>query len=441
VSDAAAYLAAAVLLGLAVYRAITDRRAAANYSPRSAVYGFVICEGLAMALLASPTADLLARLGVGALYVVLAGEIVRTAAISFLMLVGYALAPRPAPRFVIPAAFLVQAAMTATFLGAHAAMTADWSLLVRGAGRWLLAGHDTLFAGYAIWCLAVVIAALGREARRAEPGPLRLGLRLTLAAAAVGVLWSAWTADDVVDVLRSGVQDGSEDMLSNVLGALCATLVVAGTTVARWGGALAAPARWLRTYRTYARLGPLWEALRAELPQIALADRPRGFGAARPSGTEFALYRRVIEIDDGRLALRPYAHSHTAVAAALAPLTVDDDESQEARACLVEAVSIAAALANLRAGRRLVDQDADAADLAAADFAATPPATRPTASGVSGVSDATADNPPSATSDATPYAASRSGGVEAEAAWLLRVCEALTDSPAVRPALELLAAS
>jgi hypothetical protein len=404
VSDAAAYLAAAVLLGFAVYRAITDRRAAAYYSPRSSVYGFVICEGLSMALLAPATSDLLTRLGVGALYVVLAGEIVRTAAVSFLMLVGYALTPRPAPPLVIPAALLVQATLTAVFLGVHPAMTPDSSVLVRGAGRWLLAGHDTLFAAYSIWCLAVVIAALGREARRAGPGPLRLGLRLTLAAAAVAVLWAAWTADDVVDVLKSGVQAGSEDVLSNVFGAVCATLVVAGTTVAKWGGAAAAAARWLRTYRTYARLGPLWEALHTELPQIALADRPRGLGAARPSGTDFALYRRVIEIDDGRLALRPYAPPPAAAAAALAPLA--DDPSEEAGACLVEAVSIAAALVNLRAGRRLDDPDAGVAD-----------------------------------PDARPYAAVRSGGVDAEAAWLLRVCEALTCSPAIRPALELLADS
>lgn len=421
-SDAAAYLAAAVLFGLVGYRMLADRRSGL-YTPRAALYGFLLCLGLAMVLLSPATSDLLGRLGVGALYVVLAGEIVRTAAVSFLMLVGHTLAPRPAPAHLLPTALLIQAAMTGTLLAAHPATTADWSLRVSGAGRWLLSGHDALFGGYAIWCLAVVTAALAREARRAGPGPLRLGLRLTLAAAVVGILWAAWTADDIADVLRSGVQNGSEDALSNVLGAVCAALVVAGTTVARWGTALTAPLRWLRTYRTYARLGPLWRELRAELPQIALADRPRGLNAARPAGAEFALYRRVIEIHDGRLALRPYAHPRSAVAAALAPFAAGDagesggrpgdeagDEAGEAWPFLVEAVSIAAALANLRAGRRLEDPDAESAEAEPSD---SPAAEAPNAQ----------------------VEAPASGAVEAEAAWLLRVTEELTGSPAVRPAL------
>lgn len=387
-SDAAAFLASLVLLGLAVYRLLADRGAAPD-STRTAVYGFFICEGLAMALLAPAGTELLGRVGVSALCVMLVGDGVRTAAAGFLMLVGYALTPRLGrpPRFVIPAAVLVQAAMIAMFLAARPVMTADGSLVVHGAGCVLLSLHDALFGAYAIWCLAVVVAALARESRRATPGPLRVGLRLALVAACVGVVWSAWTADDVIDVLRSGVQDGSEDITSNVLGAVCAALVVAGATVTKWGASAGAPLRWLRAYRTCARLAPLWEALHAELPHIALAEPRHGIRAAIPSNAEFALYRRVIEIDDGRLALRPYTPPRSAIAAVLQQSSAPDD-------ALYEAVALAAALDNLRAGRRPEPVDAEAA--AAPDEA--------------------------------------SGSVHREAAWLLEVALAF-HSPIVRHAL------
>ena len=53
---------------------------------------------------------------------------------------------------------------------------------------------------------------------------MRTGIRLSLVALAVGMVWTTWTVDDVVHVLRSGIQDGSEDLVSNALGAVCASL-------------------------------------------------------------------------------------------------------------------------------------------------------------------------------------------------------------------------
>lgn len=403
-SDAAAYLAAAVLLGFGGYRLVTDRRRTAGYAARAAIHGFLLCQGLAMALLATATSDLLVRLGVSALAVLLTGEIVRTMAISFLMQIGRLLLPpaRPArsrgPALVVPAALAVQAGMIGTFLAARPTTTRDWSLEVTGDGGLLLSAHDAIFALYAIWVLVELVNALRRESLRVGPGPLRLGTRLMLAAACVGVLWAAWTGDDIADVLRSNLQNGSEDVVSNVLGAVCAALVVAGATVTRWGEALAAPLRWYRAYRTYAALGPLWEALHAQIPEIALTERSGRFGAVLPSGLAFALYRRVIEIDDGRLALRPYAPTRAAVAALVEavpadrpPLAPGSDGAAVAEEALIEAVSIAAALANLRSGRK---GDGDEGGPAGSE-------------------------PPDR------------GSVEAEAAWLVRVAEQFTRSPVV----------
>lgn len=398
-SDFAAYLAAAVLLGFAAYRLVTDRRRTTAYADRAALYGFLICEGLAMALLATATSNLLVRLGVGALAVVLAGEIVRTVAVSFLMQIGRSMLRPPGARrprsalSVVATALLVQAAMIGTFLAARPRTGRDWSMAVDGVGRVLLSAHDAVFAVYCIWALSGIARGLRRESLRVGPGALRLGTRLMLAAACVGILWAAWTGDDIADVLRSGTQDGSEDTVSNVLGAVCASLVVAGATVTRWGDASAAPLRWYRAYRAYSALGPLWEALHEQIPQIALAERRRRLGAVMPPNTAFALYRRVIEIHDGRLALRPYTPGPAAIAALIGAEPPESPSLGGAadEEALIEAASIAAALANFRSGRR-VDR----------------------------------------AQDALPVGESRDGGsVDDEAAWLVRVSKAFTGSPLV----------
>lgn len=408
-SDFAAYLAAAVLLGFAAHRLVTERRRAVRYPARGALYGFVICEGLAMGLLATGTSNLLVRLGVSALLVVLAGEIVRTAGVSFLMGIGRTLLAEPlksgsrSPARVLLTALAVQAAMIGTFLAAHPRTAQDWSIQVRGGGgELLLSAHDGIFAVYSVWVLVDMARALTRESRRVAAGPLRTGTRLMLAAAYVAMVWASWTGDDIANVLRTGIQNGSEDTVSNVLGAVCAATIVAGATVTRWGEALAAPLRWYRAYRVYAALGPLWRALHAQFPQIALAERRNGWNEALPPNIAFALYRRVIEIDDGRLALRPYAPAQAEIAALIRaePTGPGPGESRAPdRDALIEAASIAAALANLRSGRR-TDADADADAESNGDSQA-----------------------PDITQDA--------GSVDDEAAWLVRVSRAFTDSPVV----------
>lgn len=190
-------------------------------------------------------------------------------------------------------------------------------------------------------CAYLAATAFGREARRTGPGPVRIGIRLSLAALSVGMAWTAWTVDDIVTVLRTGVQGGSEDLVSNALGALCAALIVAAALVAKWHAAYTGTRDRVQAYRVYRRLTPLWEALRAELPQIALDEGRRVLlGGGR--SLDFAVYRRVIEIHDGRLALRPYA-----------PYAPDSRDSPDAPAHepQLEAASIAAALENHRAGR------------------------------------------------------------------------------------------
>ncbi|MFE7560249.1 MAB_1171c family putative transporter [Kitasatospora sp. NPDC057500] len=116
------------------------------------------------------------------------------------------------------------------------------------------------------------------------------------------------------------------------------------------GAALRAdPGGRARAWRDHRRLGPLWSVLRSEHPEIELVTPERDFG---PAGgrreIRFALYRRIIEIRDGQLCLRP--HLHPGVARWVREVTGPADP--EEFAAVVEAAAIAAALEAARAGRR-----------------------------------------------------------------------------------------
>ena len=347
-SDLAAYLGATVLVALAAWAFVIERHGA-RHPIRWAGLAFILCEGLSLALLAPGTLAL-SHTGVDGLSVIALGDTVRTAALSFLMLLACLLNPRPArrrsPLGQAALAVALQIVMVLLFVAAQPALNREGTLTASPGGRWPLAVRVALFAAYAVWALTELYIALLPHVKSAATGPLRWGVRLILAAVCVGVVWSLWSYDDIVHVLRFGTLDGSEDTVSNSLGAVCATLVVAGSLVGKASRTFEAAARWVRLCRCYVVMGPLWSALHKAMPQIAFSEGGRPLLAGRPTGIEFALYRRVIEIHDGRLVLRPYHHPE--VAEWLAGQSVSLD------ATLVEAVTIAAALENMRRGRRFV---------------------------------------------------------------------------------------
>jgi hypothetical protein len=73
--------------------------------------------------------------------------------------------------------------------------------------------------------------------------------------------------------------------------------------------------RWDRM-QAYRRLEPLWRAVRRAAPHVVL-EPPRSIrmDAWNPRNLDFRLYRRVIEIRDGVLALRPYFDPDVALTA------------------------------------------------------------------------------------------------------------------------------
>jgi hypothetical protein len=328
---------------------------------RRAVHGFALCLAVAFVMLAPSTVRALGHLlptpASRALPTLVADEL-KIGATAFLGLLALSLDSLPAQpsraarRWHVITALAVVTALALLFT-LSGARTRGAFLAVQGPGVALLICYNLLFTGYALWCLARLTKALAAHARAAEPGPLRLGLVLGTATSALAMLWTSWTADDIVAVLRHSHQDSGEDVISTTFGVFCMLLLVGTATATAWG--TAEPLRWLRARRTHRALEPLWTALHTELPDLALPPPPPTGRRFDPQRAEFALYRRVIEIRDGHLALRPYVHPDVPAWAAEA------NAPGAPHAALLEAASLTAALEAHRAGHRPGPARADAA--------------------------------------------------------------------------------
>jgi hypothetical protein len=100
---------------------------------------------------------------------------------------------------------------------------------------------------------------------------------------------------------------------------------------------------WIQRYVTYQRLRPLWLVFYRANPKIALTP-PRSTLLDRldPRDLDMRLYRRVVEIRDGRLAIQPYLKPHMVETARLRA-SRDGKTGQELNAT-VEALILAEGL-------------------------------------------------------------------------------------------------
>ncbi|WP_025619388.1 MAB_1171c family putative transporter [Salinispora cortesiana] len=174
---------------------------------------------------------------------------------------------------------------------------------------------------------------------------LRRGLRITAAGAAVAMLYSTNKIIYLV-AFWSGRQPTGEREIAAVLVTISALLMMIGLTMPAWGPLMPLTRRWddLRAYR---RLGPLWHDLTVALPELELDPQlRRPLVAVRD--LDYTLTRRLAEIRDGRLALRPFLDARATQAAdALAEQAglADDD-----RLATIEAAQLAFGLRAHRAG-------------------------------------------------------------------------------------------
>jgi hypothetical protein len=174
-----------------------------------------------------------------------------------------------------------------------------------------------------------------RYARLVDRPWLRRGLRVIAGTAVGNVGYSAASAMFVI-ASRSGVTIAIAQRVTTAIAGFGMLVTVVGITMPVWGPRL-------DRLRAYRKLHPLWLALCQAAPGVVL-DPPRSprAGRWRLDDLDFRLHRRVIEIRDSRLALRPYMDKD-AVAAAHQLAEKDGLEGVRLNA-VVEAAALAAAL-------------------------------------------------------------------------------------------------
>ncbi|MCR3753789.1 MAB_1171c family putative transporter [Lentzea californiensis] len=146
---------------------------------------------------------------------------------------------------------------------------------------------------YFAFVLADVFRLTRRFAGGAQEGPMRFALRLWSIASLVGFAYTSHKAVYALGTRLDVTPPWQEGPVSTTLSGLVLVLFVVGLTAYLWGPQI-------EQYRTYRTLRPLWRACYDVMPGIALM--PPGVRAP----IDLRLYRCVIEILDGRLALRAY---------------------------------------------------------------------------------------------------------------------------------------
>ncbi|MFL6124367.1 MAB_1171c family putative transporter [Actinophytocola sp.] len=161
------------------------------------------------------------------------------------------------------------------------------------------------YVAYVAPAAVLLGASAWRCARVADRFTLRLGLRIMGAGDAVAAAYAVTRCAGMVAYdagVRGSVLYGP---LVGLLFRLAILLVLLGLALPLAGRptGMDRVARWVALNRQYRLLFPLWHALRSEFPDISLDPSPRRLPFAAPDGV---LYRRMIEIWDGLLCLRPY---------------------------------------------------------------------------------------------------------------------------------------
>jgi len=193
-----------------------------------------------------------------------------------------------------------------------------------------------------------------RNAGIADSPALIVGLRLVTVGCIFGLVYVAEAL--LVVSVHLGL-DGFLPYANAVAQMLIAAAVgctVVGLTLPAWGSRVGIPAlyEWGCRYRAYRSLYPLWAVLYRAVPTIALLPPRSALADALViRDLEFRLYRRVVEIRDGFLALRPYVDPGVAVRAR--ELSEEAGLSWEETQAVVEAASLAAALEAKRRRRTI----------------------------------------------------------------------------------------
>lgn len=248
-----------------------------------------------------------------------------------------------------------------------------------------------------------------KQARHSRRRSQRVGLRITAAGCLFALLYAAYKVFGLVSIglelnlLPHGVRCSTpispvRCVFSVTAPALAVLLITLGLTLpaVAWPFSQFLRRRW--ESRSFAALAPLWEAVTGATPEVVLTAEGGGVPGdadGDADDSDFLLHRRVIEINDGGLALRPHRsprvqeNAERAVAARGLAGTPEGD-------AIVEAAILRAAVHAKKTGGEPQPQPA-------------PPA---------------------------PGAASRAGNLRAETEWLLLVAHAYAQDETARTATD-----
>jgi uncharacterized protein DUF6545 len=161
------------------------------------------------------------------------------------------------------------------------------------------AAYWVVFDGYLALVLTLAAKACGRIGRAAPRGLLRVGLLMMSG----GLLLIAAYASGIVILALAGARHSPVQPWLVVLRRTGVLLYLAGASVP----AAVRLRAVLSTYRSLVILRPLWSAMRRAFPDVVLVAPGRAaLEMTGETGVRLRLYRRVIEIRDGMLALREH---------------------------------------------------------------------------------------------------------------------------------------
>jgi hypothetical protein len=223
--------------------------------------------------------------------------------------------------------------------------------------------YRSVFLAFLGIALVDVVRLCWRYARQTRRPVVALGLRLTAVGATFGLGYIAHAVAFLI-ARRTGTAYpfSRPDTVTEVLVACAAVLIATGSTMPAWGPRVGLDRLlgWCTAYHTYQRLHPLWAALADASPEIVLNPPPSHLAdIIDPRDLRLRLYRRVVEIRDGYLALRPYFDRHTTAAARHRGATAG--LSDQRLRFIIEAARIDTAIRNKRQGRMPTDPDTDTA--------------------------------------------------------------------------------
>ncbi len=228
-----------------------------------------------------------------------------------------------------------------------------WEGLTAPSGK-AYALYLGLFISYLSLAIVDFLRQALRQSRSTRRVSIRFGLRLAATGCFFGLVYSAYKATVLMSLgLGLHLVQRDEPHCSSLVAPPCVFSVSAPALAVLFiGVGLTLPAvvypinqarrrRW--ETRSFVALEPLWSDLTAAVPHIVLPASDHGGDMNDPG---FLLQRRVVEISDGLLALRPYRSQEV-----LEALQVSVEAGTRRGAAFVEAELTRTALAGLRSGR------------------------------------------------------------------------------------------